>query len=173
MYDGRRTARPGGVALNPNTQRPQCMIFGCGILNNANCCFYCHNRDNCTDPCQNHPDRCGKCIYPTKWKDKMVKVFVSQPMRNKSEEEIRKNIEIARRYAEDLTRKRVHILETYFPSYAKLHPITALARSLDMLSKADLCIFMPGWEEARGCNIEHETVLNYGIKAAYIKEEEE
>ena len=25
------------------------------------CCHFCENKDNCTDPCLNHPDKCG-CI---------------------------------------------------------------------------------------------------------------
>lgn len=167
-----RTARPGGCALNPNTRNPQCMLFGCEILNNCNCCFFCDHRSACPDPCLNHPDRCQKCIYPTKWKDKVIKVFVSQPMRDQSKEAIEKNILLARRYAEDTTRKRVHIMETYSPVYAKAHPITGLAHALEMLSKADLCIFMPGWDSARGCVIEHETAVTYGIPVAYYEEGE-
>ena len=35
------------------------------------------------------------------------------------------------------------------------------------MSEADAVVFMPGWENARGCRIEHEIALEYG---KYIRE---
>lgn len=166
-----RSARLGGVTYNPNAARPQCKIFGCELLGSSACCFYCDHRASCPDPCNNHPDRCNCCVFPTKWQEKVVNVFVSQPMKDVDPELIRHYVSCAKRFAEDKTHKRVHILETYNPAYKKTHPITALSHALSMLSKADLCIFMPGWEEARGCIIEHETAVSYGIPVAYYEEE--
>ena len=38
-----------------------------------------------------------------------------------------------------------------------------LGRSIEVLAKADLAVFMNGWEKARGCRIEHQTAKDYGI----------
>lgn len=31
------------------------------------------------------------------------------------------------------------------------------------MAKADIAIFCPGWEKARGCQIEYQTAKAYGI----------
>lgn len=36
-------------------------------------------------------------------------------------------------------------------------------RSIEVLAKADLAVFMNGWENARGCRIEHQAAKNYSI----------
>ena len=42
-----------------------------------------------------------------------------------------------------------------------------LAKSIDAMSKVDAVIFMKGWENARGCKIEHEIAVKYN---KFIKE---
>jgi hypothetical protein len=49
----------------------------------------------------------------------------------------------------------------------EVSPIIYLAKSIEMLDKADLVIFMQGWENSRGCIIEHEVARRYG---KFIKE---
>lgn len=39
-----------------------------------------------------------------------------------------------------------------------------LAQSLRVMSGADIAYFCKGWEEARGCKIEHLCALEYGIE---------
>lgn len=41
--------------------------------------------------------------------------------------------------------------------------VYCLANSLKYLSKADIAFFCKGWEQARGCKIEHEIAKQYGI----------
>ena len=43
-----------------------------------------------------------------------------------------------------------------------------LAHSIQCLADADIVYFAEGWENARGCKIEHEIAKQYGIE---IKEE--
>lgn len=42
-----------------------------------------------------------------------------------------------------------------------------LAKSLEMLSSADVCFFMKGWEHSRGCWLEHQACIRYGIEIMY------
>lgn len=52
----------------------------------------------------------------------------------------------------------------YDPSLKKMDPIYALGFSIQMLPQADLVVFAPNWETARGCRIEHQVCADYGIE---------
>lgn len=98
-----------------------------------------------------------------------MRVFISQPMRNKTKEEI----EIRRKEIIDQIRNRylneniefVYSVIIEEPDYkVKNVPVWYLAKSIDKLSTATLAYFDEGWENARGCIIEHEICENYGIQ---------
>ena len=48
-------------------------------------------------------------------------------------------------------------------------PLWHLGESLMILSTADIAYFVKGWDKARGCKIEHECAVQYGLKT--IEEE--
>lgn len=91
----------------------------------------------------------------------MIKVFISQPMKNRTNKEIEKTREeiinqVKARFGE------VEIIDSFFkdaPVNSK--PLWFLAKSLELMSKADLVVFAPGWNFARGCIIEHECAHGY------------
>ena len=96
----------------------------------------------------------------------MKKLFVSQPMRGKSDEEILTERNRIILKAQDALGEAVDPLPSFFKSPAKEHenaPVHYLANSVHMLAEADAAVFAKGWEEARGCRIEHEVCLAYGI----------
>lgn len=98
----------------------------------------------------------------------MRKIFISQPMRGRKEEEILKErkdiIEWAKKEYGD-----VEILESYFDDFAPdAKPLEYLARSLMFLAKADLAIFANNWFETRGCMIEHACAVKYEIEVKYF-----
>lgn len=94
----------------------------------------------------------------------MKKLFISQPMRGKTDEEILKEREIAIEKARDVLGEDVEVLETFFDDFsADAKPLEYLARSIKFLAKADVAYFADGWENARGCKIEHECAVEYGI----------
>ena len=39
-----------------------------------------------------------------------------------------------------------------------------LAKSLELLADADVAYFARGWEQARGCRIENQCAIEYGIE---------
>lgn len=84
-----------------------------------------------------------------------MKVFISQPMNGKTEEEIRKE----RKIIEDSINGEV--LDTIFELETD-NPIIYLAKSIEQLAIADQVVFMKDWENARGCRIEYEIAKNYG-----------
>lgn len=100
-----------------------------------------------------------------------MKVFISQPMKDLSDEEILKVREDAIELATIALRSSegVEIIDSFFqsaPTDAK--PLWYLGKSLELLSTADVCIFVKGWENARGCKIEHECCVQYGIQRFYF-----
>ena len=47
-----------------------------------------------------------------------------------------------------------------------------LGRSIQLMADADLVLFMPGWNGADGCLVEHLTAIRYGIRTMYFIEED-
>ena len=93
----------------------------------------------------------------------MKKLFISQPMRGKTEEEILAVREQAKREIEASWMEKVIVIDSFIrnaPVDAK--PLWYLGKSLELLSTADIAYFAKGWEEARGCRIEHECAQEYG-----------
>lgn len=94
----------------------------------------------------------------------MKKLFISQPMKDKSNEEILKVREKAIASAKDMIGEDVEVIDSFFkdaPHDAK--PLWFLGKSIELLSTADVAYFAKGWEEARGCRIENECAIEYGI----------
>ena len=111
----------------------------------------------------------------------MKRVMISQPMKNKSKEEIIKVREDAVNLLEDLNYK---VIDTYFEN--KFHnkyednnseernvwcvvniPIFFLAKSLEKMAECDAVYFCKGWKEARGCICEHKVAEMYNLEILY------
>lgn len=95
----------------------------------------------------------------------MKKLFISQPMRGKTDEEIlaerKKAIESAKRSLGE----PVEVIDSFFQNApADARPLWFLGKSLELLSTADIAYFAKGWEDARGCRIENQCAIEYGIE---------
>lgn len=97
-----------------------------------------------------------------------MKIFISQPMKGFSEEEIRHNREKAIRKIKGLYGNDVEILDSYIDGGGT--PLWCLGKSIELLSTADVAYFLKGWNSARGCRIEYMCADNYGI-GAYFEED--
>lgn len=96
----------------------------------------------------------------------MKKLFISQPMRGKTNEEIYKERNEAIKKASELLGEPVEVINSFFenaPVDAK--PMWFLGKSLELLADADVAYFATGWKEARGCIIEHDSAIAYGINS--------
>ena len=95
----------------------------------------------------------------------MKKLFISQPMKGKSDEEILKERETAIAKAKEKCGDDVEVIDSFFQNApADARPLWFLGKSLELLSTADVAYFAPGWECARGCKIEHTCAVEYGIE---------
>lgn len=94
----------------------------------------------------------------------MKKLFISQPMRGKTDEEILRVREKAIASAQKQLGEPVEVIDSFFQSApADARPLWFLGKSLELLSTADIAYFAKGWEQARGCRIENQCAIEYGI----------
>lgn len=96
----------------------------------------------------------------------MKKLFISQPMNGKTEEEILVVRKKAIESAKVMLNEDVEVIESYFEDYNPdkgCVPLKYLAKSLELLADADVAYFAKGWESARGCRIENQCAIEYGI----------
>lgn len=96
-----------------------------------------------------------------------MKIFISQPIGGLSEQEIniKRKIVIAKLESQ-YGKENIEILDTNF-NFPGKNALYYLAKSIEELSKADLAYFINGWENYRGCIIEHNCCVEYGVKIQY------
>ena len=92
----------------------------------------------------------------------MVQLFISQPMRGRSDEEIAAEREYAKLAAERILKEEVEVIDSFFQD-GDGKPLEYLGDSLKLLAGADWVWFCEGWEQARGCKIENLCAREYGI----------
>lgn len=92
-----------------------------------------------------------------------MKLFISQPMNGKTDDEILKVREEALAFVKDMFKgEEIELIDSFFqgaPEDAK--PLWYLGKSIQLMSEADAVFFASGWEKARGCKIEHECAFEY------------
>lgn len=91
----------------------------------------------------------------------MLRVFISQPMGGKTDKEIEERLSIISKISETVD-ESFEVIDSFFKSASHdAKPLWFLGKSIELLSSADLVYFSKGWENARGCRIEHECALEY------------
>ena len=105
----------------------------------------------------------------------MKKAMLSQPVAGKTKEEIVATRERAINVLEEKGYKIVNTLFTneWYSKEAMTErgvvqiPLCFLAKSLENMSFCHTVYFCKGWENARGCRIEHEAAVAYGLEILY------
>lgn len=105
----------------------------------------------------------------------MKKAMLSQPMAGKTDEEI---VSTREKAIATLRERGYEVVNTLFTDewYSKETmvnrgvvqiPLCFLAKSLENMSLCHAAYFCKGWENARGCRIEHEAAMAYGLEIIY------
>lgn len=100
----------------------------------------------------------------------MKKIFISQPMFGKTNDEITQERQLTIQMLSDIFGGDIEIIDNYFKEYYPHNSCLALkylAKSLELLADADIAYFCNGWDTARGCKIEHQCAVEYGIDRIY------
>ncbi len=85
-----------------------------------------------------------------------MKVMISQPMKGKSEEQIRNE---RKRVIEKFNKLHIEVVDTIFTNEAPKDSNEAvhyLAKSIDAMKYIDAIYFMKDWQMARGCRVERK-----------------
>lgn len=95
-----------------------------------------------------------------------MKLFISQPMRDKTDEEILAERErIIDTVQDRFPDQDIEVIDSFFKDAPHdAAPLWFLGKSMELLSTADTAFFAKGWQEARGCRIENQCAKEYGIK---------
>ena len=104
-----------------------------------------------------------------------MKAMLSQPMNGKTNEEIVATRKRAIKELEAVGYDVVNTLftdEWYSPANMKNRgveniPLCFLAKSLENMSLCNAVYFCKGWDKARGCKIEHDAAVAYGLDIIY------
>jgi hypothetical protein len=96
----------------------------------------------------------------------MQKLMISQPMQNKTKEEILKEREKAIQFFKS---KGYKVINTVFEieNTNKNVPLHYLSKAILKMSECDAVYFMEGWQNARGCKIEHTIAKEYNLTIIY------
>ena len=105
----------------------------------------------------------------------MMKAMLSQPMAGKTDEEI---IATREKAIKALEAQGYEIVNTLFTDEWYNHenmekrgvvpiPLCFLAKSLENMSLCHAAYFCKGWEQARGCRLEHDAAVAYGLTVIY------
>jgi Asp-tRNA(Asn)/Glu-tRNA(Gln) amidotransferase A subunit family amidase len=92
-----------------------------------------------------------------------MKAIISQPMKGKTEAQVRAERQDAIKHLNELG---YEVVDTVFPDFTNKGniPLKYLAKSIEFISDVDLVYFIGDWRNARGCRIEFECCVQYGIK---------
>lgn len=90
---------------------------------------------------------------------------ISQPMAGMSGSEVRK---VRDKIIKDLKRSGYKVFETYYDNEEPYldndrNGVNCLGDVLKKIALSDLVVFVEGWEQARGCQVEHLICERYNI----------
>ena len=94
----------------------------------------------------------------------MKRLFVSLPMKGKTDDEIKKGIREAYEKVQTLyPYEEIELMDTLVNPVCdpKAFPVFCLAESLKLMTQANIIYFAPGWKEARGCKVEQQVATMY------------
>ena len=93
----------------------------------------------------------------------MKKVFISLPMANKAEEEIKREIDKRKTAFQQLG---FQVADSFIEENAAVQNfgLWCLGKSLETMSNCDIAYFCKGWQKARGCLVEYEAAVQYELQ---------
>ncbi len=94
-----------------------------------------------------------------------MKLFISQPMNGKTDEEILKVRDEILKEVKENCGEEITLIDSFITDTPpSINPaIWYLGQSILLLSKADIVYFGNGWQKARGCVIENAIANAYNL----------
>lgn len=111
-------------------------------------------------------------VYEKERKSEMKKLFISVPMKGRTDDNIRKSIHKMHRIAEAVWDENLTVIDSYNPEAAPLavnKPVWYLGESIKKMADADYFIGADSYDNRyRGCNVERMVAIEYGIPCFFI-----
>lgn len=104
----------------------------------------------------------------------MKKLFISVPMKGRTEENIRKSIERMHKIAEVVFEEELEVIPSYVedkPPKDSQQAIWYLGESIKKLAEADYFIGIRWQDHFKGCSIETDIAYKYGIQSYFVEVE--
>lgn len=102
----------------------------------------------------------------------MKKLFVSVPMKGRTEEEIKASIQKMKKIAEIYEGEELELIDSYIednPPKDSKEAVWYLGESLKKLAQADIFVGINEAYDWNGCYIERDTAQRYGIKTYIVQ----
>ena len=97
------------------------------------------------------------------------RLFISQPMNGKTNEEIERVRKAAIESVNEKYDEDIEVIDSFFKDAPHdANPLWYLAKSLELLSTADVAYFCKDYENYRGCRIEFECAVEYEIECVIV-----
>ena len=114
-----------------------------------------------------HSGKAYLCNEKNKEKNNMKKLFISCPMRGRTDENIRKSIDKMHKIAEIVFDQKLEVIKSYDPDTVpkmKQQSVLCLGLSIQAMADADYFIGIQDFNDFyRGCCIEKDIARLYGI----------
>ena len=99
-----------------------------------------------------------------------IKIMLSRPMKGKTREEIEKEEKEMVNLLFDKYKDNCEIISSIIENPEEKSELECFTESIFFMSMADVLAMGFGWENARGCKLEHEIAKAYGVKVIYLEE---
>ena len=89
-------------------------------------------------------------------------------MNETKDKQIREEKRIVKKSLHRKLNEKFEIIDSVFNLDEGTHPLVYLGKCIELMADADIVCFMKGWDESRGCIIEHDAAVRYGIKRLFL-----
>lgn len=99
---------------------------------------------------------------------KKIKIMLSSPMKDKTDKEISDERNEMANLLFDYYDDNCEIMSTVIENHNEKSALECFSESILFMSMADVLAMSYGWENARGCNLEHDIALAYDVPVVYL-----
>ena len=101
-----------------------------------------------------------------------IKIMLSRPMKGKTRKEIEKEEKEMANLLFDKYKDNCEIISSIVENHKEKSELECFSESILFMSMADVLAMGFGWENARGCKLEHEIAKAYGVPVIYLEKED-
>lgn len=102
----------------------------------------------------------------------MKKLFISCPMKGRTEENIKESMEKMHKIAEIVFGEELEVIPSYIednPPETTDQRIWYLGKSIQLMAEADFYIGIEYCHNFSGCHVENQVAFEYGIKRTFVR----